>query len=144
MVKIKYGFPHFTIQQEDTGLVTVMFKCGHYCPVKPNADHQFHGEKLGISAKEACLLHELAHQIVALAEGLKYCPIVYNSAHNLPMPYDADLREWRITALSYYALDKPQHDWNGLQALAQIPKLQQHAAYLLTLFTTWEPVWTKY
>lgn len=140
---LHYDFIDFSIQQKDCGLVIIRFKSGCYCPVKPNEDHEYHADKLGISKNEFCLLHELAHQVLAFSEGLLYCPIVYNTAHNLPMPSDASLREWKITALTYYALDKPQHDHNGLAALAQITDLDKHASNLLTLFTTWENMWIK-
>lgn len=129
-----YDFKHFKINQNKTGIVTIMFDSGHYCPVTPNEDHAYHAIKLGISKNQFCLLHELAHQVLAFSEGLPYCPIVYNSAHSLLMPDDAKLREWKITALTYYALSKPQHDSNGLQALRQIDNVDVHAEKLLTLF----------
>jgi hypothetical protein len=131
---LHYDFGSCDIYQDHTGEVIIMFKDGHYCPVTPNIEHEYHAVKLGISKNEFCLLHELAHQVLAFSEGLPYCPIVYNSAHSLPMPEDANLREWKITALTYYALNKPQHDSNGLQALAQISNANACAEKLLTLF----------
>jgi hypothetical protein len=131
---LHYDFNSFYIQQDKQGIIIIMFKCGYFSCVIPNKDHEYHAVKLGISKNEFCLLHELAHQVLAFSEGLPYCPIVYNSAHSLPMPEDANLREWKITALTYYALNKPQHDSNGLQAIAQISNANAHAEKLLTLF----------
>ncbi len=118
-----YQFPHFTLEyDEKKEIVTTTFKDGAKCVVDKNSDHDFHGNLTGITGGQYNLLHEMAHHLVALALDEIYCPIVFASAHHMPMPEDAELREWVITAVSYMALSKPMRDVNEWDAIKYFAK----------------------
>lgn len=102
-----------------------------------NKDDAFHGELLGISAGEHRLIHELAHHNVAWAMGEKYCPIVWNDAHQQPMPENAQELEWMITAVTYLAMQKPmrnKHEWSAIKKLATYKDPVEVASNLRYLF----------
>lgn len=119
-----YRFEHFTLEyNEEAETVTTKFQDGTQCEVFTNPDHHFHGKITGIKGVEYNLLHELGHHMVALAYGEKWCPIVYASAHRLPMPENAEILEWIITSVSYVALSKPMRDvkeWGAIMRFAEV------------------------
>jgi len=133
-----YAFPDFTIEYNpETGAVTTKYPDGTYCPVQVNPDHEYHGNLLYISGGEYNLLHELAHHVVGKAMGNKTCPIVWASAHQLPMPHNAQLLEWYITALSYFTLNTSMRDpkeWGAIQDLAKVSDVYRLRKKLLRVY----------
>lgn len=118
-----YMFQRFTMVYDEKGqLVTTAFPDNNNCVVATNKDHVYHAKILGIKAEEFNLLHEISHHIVGFIYGHDNCPIVWASAHNLPMPENADDLEWKITALSYFAMQKPMrhdHEWGAIRELSK-------------------------
>lgn len=63
-----------------------------------------HAARLGITPFTHHVAHELTHTLVARALGRAECPILWASAHGLPMPMQADVYEWQYEAVVYYAM----------------------------------------
>jgi hypothetical protein len=115
-MKTTYQFEHFQLTYDhSTGDVTTLFPDGTTCRVWPNEEDEKHAYRLGLSAGEHKLLHELVHSGLAMGEGQSYCPIVWAQAHKQPMPDDAAYREQMIMALSYMVMQQPMEysDWWG-------------------------------
>lgn len=111
-----YVFEHFRLEYDhSTGHVRTIFEDGSNCLVWPNTEDEKHAYRLGLSAGEHKLLHELVHNCLAMTEGQPCCPIVWAEAHKQPMPEDAAFREQLIMALSYMVMKKPMEysDWWG-------------------------------
>lgn len=122
MIRI-YHFPHFTLTYAlDSGQVRTFYVDDYYSKVNVNEDHAYHAGLLGLTAGQANLLHELAHHVVAIyAFEETTCPIVYYSAYQMPMPPDAQRREWLITAISYFSRQcnmRHQHEWSAIGELS--------------------------
>lgn len=124
---IIYQFPAFDLKyNKTTGEVTTIYPDGCYSHVEVNEDHEYHSSffNFDFTAKEFNLLHEITHQMLALAHGQETCPIVWAAAHNQPMPPHAQHLEWKITALSYFAMGAPPrpnhaHEWAALHEIAK-------------------------
>lgn len=111
---ITYHFPAFRIEYNPAkGEVATIFNDGAACLVWANDEDIQHGAAMGISAGEHKLLHELVHNMLAIAMGRETCPIVRAQALLQPMPDDAAYLEEMIMALSYMIMWKPMPyaDW---------------------------------
>lgn len=126
---VEYVGPAFVADWEpETGVFTTRYVGGHVsaCPVVP--DDQYHADRLGITAAEHRLLHELGHHLM----GLWYyrrpdgSPVIWRDAHGWPQLEDGEegdaegsfvadskLEEWRVTALGYLAMDRDA-DWGAM------------------------------
>ena len=110
-MKVLYHFPGFVLKYDKaTGETITHYPDGTQSGCLPGPDDEFHGEKLGITASQHRLLHECGHHLVGLKmpeEGIEACPIVWRDAHGIPQQFpEASTREWRITAISYHALQR--------------------------------------
>lgn len=118
-----YEFQGFHMEYHlHTGAVKTVYPDDAYSHVDVNKDHYFHANLLELSGSAANLQHELAHHLVAIAYNNWTCPIIFNSAIGGPMPDKADVMEWKITALSYFALKKPMrhsHEWAAIREMAE-------------------------
>jgi hypothetical protein len=136
-----YQFPTFQMQYEAAyGIVTTLYPDNCFSRVETNADHHYHADYLGIEPNLVNLQHELVHHLLAMAFGENTCPIIYNSAHSMPMLLNAQHREWEITAMSYFSLGKPfrpqhEHEWKAIFNIAQVvcPYLLKKDIYRLLL-----------
>jgi len=133
-----HEFQYFTLEYNpETGAVTTTYPDGTHCPVQVNQDHAYHANLTGISPANYNLLHELCHHIIAFTHGHKTCPIVWASAHGLPMPDNAQLLEWQITAFSYFALEAEMRDsseWGAIMDIAKLANVYALKETLLSLF----------
>lgn len=92
-------------------------------------DDSIHAEALGIKPQEHPLLHELTRHLLAREQNKWTCPIVLNDAYGLgglkdlndkPITKPWELRERQITAISYFAMEKPMprpDDWGAIMDL---------------------------
>jgi len=128
--RTRYVWPAFTLVLDDTlGVVLTRYPDGSWSGGAVVDDDAFHARLLGLTPIEHRLAHELAHHVVALAEqdatfvageepeGGQGCPIIRADAHGWPQAPDAHVREWRISAFTYYALGRGMRDageWGAL------------------------------
>ena len=117
-----YKFPKFKLICEQPDVITT-FQDGASCKVWTNEEDEKHGKNLGITGYRHKVLHELTHECLALAEGLDYCPIAYNEAHQFPMPEDSKHREEMIMAMAYLTLEKPLLHDSWLERIEDVQKI---------------------
>lgn len=120
---IAYEWPGFRLEYDPaTGGAYTIYPDGTRSGCEPHEDDQYHADLLGFTAAEHRLQHELAHHLVGGLfdpSPVGGCPIVYADAHGQPMPKDADVLEWRITALQYHARGR-RYDEGRIGALLDI------------------------
>lgn len=86
-----------------TGYTVTHYAGDRWSGCAPHADDQFHGDALGITAKEHRLLHELLHHLVSIAYyGSEDTGVIFRDAHAIPQTEpESELEEWMVTALTY-------------------------------------------
>lgn len=133
---ITYNFPSFKLQYE-APYVTTIYPDGSSCIVWTNEEDVRHGANMGIDGDQHKLLHELAHSMIALAQGKKVCPIAWAQAHNEDMPVDAKFTEELIMAISYLSLSASMPENYYWCLLAEVQKFcnpNELATDILLLF----------
>lgn len=119
-----YQAPDFRLvfHPEDGSVVTFFSEDDTCCPVQTNDDHWWHAAQLGqpFTGPLYNLAHELAHHLVGMTVlGQPYSPIIWRTAHQLPMVDPArEQEEWMTTALTYFALSK-KADYGALLDIAR-------------------------
>jgi hypothetical protein len=121
-----YHWPGFRLEfDQATGRAVTRYPDGTHSGCGVVEADRFHARLLGLTPEEHRLQHELAHHLV----GALYsrgaaggCPIIYRDAHGVPQPQpEADILEWRITALQYHSRGR-RYDEGRIGALIDIEK----------------------
>jgi hypothetical protein len=130
-----FDFGSFIFEHDkETGATYTRYHDGHWTGGEPIPDDAFHAERLGITAEQHRLVHELVHHLV----GFKYynfdgSPVLYKSARleELPQP-DTELEEWMVTAWTYAFYEK-EFDKGALILLSKKVNLT-HLAFVTKLW----------
>jgi hypothetical protein len=109
---------------DQTGCTMTRYPDGSWSGCAPVDDDWHHAKRLGITARQHRLEHELAHHIIALALGKRDgSPIIWRDAHARPQPArESELEEWTVTAFTYYAHGRIDDEHCDLGALADMRK----------------------
>jgi hypothetical protein len=98
--------------------VTTRYPDGSWTGGPAVPDDTEHAARLRLTPLGHRVAHELAHHLIAdvLDPTQQGCPILWAAAHGRPMPDDAALREWWVTAMTYLAFGREQRsprDWGA-------------------------------
>jgi hypothetical protein len=134
---ITYDFGKYLLEfNRETGKTVTRYSHGPWSGCLPVPDDAFHAEKLGITAKQHRLEHELCHHLVGQSFYKTIgSPVIWNDAHHYEQKHpDAMLEEWMVTAFQYSIHEKPADAGAFVdmeKAGIDVCKLQKIATWLL-------------